>query len=129
MKIQILPDETYQVLSKDAPILGEVYTLESARYGTQAQNKAFHALLEEYYKSGLWSYEGSGYNKGATLDEFKKLVKRKLGAGFERYIYVDVVDGLSKISECEKREDIPAHIMNDPQRANYIRGILKSWSD
>jgi hypothetical protein len=129
MKIRILPDETYEVMSKSKPLIGGVYNLEDAKNGTSAQNAAFHSLLEEYYKSGLWSYQGSGYNKGATLDEFKKLIKRKLGAGFESYVYIAMVDGWPKIAECEKREDIPAYVMNDPDKANYVRGRLKSWAD
>jgi len=129
MKIRILPDETYEVISKSKPILGGVYNLEDAKQGTAAQNAAFHALLGEYYKTGLWSYEGSGYKKGATLDEFKKIIKRKLGAGFERYVYIEMVDGWPRIAECENREDIPDYIIRDPDKANYIRGILKSWAD
>jgi hypothetical protein len=129
MKIRILPDETYEVMSKAKPVIGGVYNLEDAKNGTSAQRAAFHALLNVYYNSGLWSYEGSGYNKGATLEEFKKLIKRKLGAGFERYVYIEMVDGWPRIAECEKREDIPKYILSDPDKANYIRGILKSWAD
>lgn len=129
MKIKVTTESTFEVLSKSLPKVGTVYNLEDATCGTAAQNAAFHALLGEYYKSGLWSYQGSGYNQGATLDEFKKLIKRKLGAGFESYIFIDMVAGMPKLFEVEKYADIPAHVRTDPDRANYIRGRLKSWSD
>lgn len=129
MKIKVISSSTFEVLSKSIPKVGTVYNLEDATCGTLAQNAAFHSLLGEYYKSGLWSYQGSGYNQGATLDEFKKLIKRKLGAGFESYIYVDIVDGLPKLFEVTKYEDIPAHVRGDTARANYIRGRLKSFAD
>ena len=129
MKIMILSDGTYEILSKSKPVIGSVYNLEDAKQGTSAQNAAFHALLEEYYKSGLWSYAGSGYQQGATLDEFKKMIKRKLGAGFERFLYVDIVDGMPKISECKTYAEVPECIKKDTLKANYVRGVLKSWSD
>ena len=129
MKIRILPGEKYETLSKSKPEIGIIYNLEKASEGTAEQRRAFHALLNEYYKSGLWSYQGSGYNQGATLDEFKKMIKRKLGAGFESYIYVDIIDGLPKLFEVTKYEDVPAHIKQDKDKANYIRGRLKSYAD
>jgi hypothetical protein len=129
MKIKVLPDETYEVLSKSKPEIGVEYNLEKASEGTAEQNRAFHSLLQEYYKTGLWSYQGSGYNQGATMEEFKKMIKRKLGAGFESYIYVDFVEGMPKLFEVVKYEDIPSHVRQDQDRANYIRGRLLSWSD
>lgn len=129
MKIKVISSSSFEVLSKSVPKVGTVYNLEDATCGTLAQNAAFHSLLGEYYKSGLWSYQGSGYNHGATLDEFKKMIKRKLGAGFESYIYIDFENAMPKLFEVKKYEDVPSHVRSDHDRANYIRGRLKSWSD
>ena len=54
MIIQITPDG-YIHLSGDAPEVGRKYALEDATDGTQAQNRAFHALVQEYFTSGCHS--------------------------------------------------------------------------
>lgn len=55
MIIQITPDGFIH-LSGDAPEVGRKYLLEDATEGTQAQNRAFHALVQEYFTSGCHSY-------------------------------------------------------------------------
>ena len=127
MQIQILPDEQYLTESKDKPVVGRKYNLEDAVSGTAAQNKAFHALLNEYYISGMHNY-----NK-IDFKEFKKQIKKILGAGFESFIYVEIdynTFGTKPIIKDAKTYlDIPVEIRQDPDMKDVIRGRLKSWSD
>ena len=129
MKIQILPDEQYMGESKTAPIVGRHYNLEDAVTGTASQNKAFHALITEYYKSGMHSYNN------VDIVEFKKLIKKNLGAGFESFIYIEAVYENEynipnvKIKDAKKYKDIPLSVRNDKDYKELIRGKLKSWSD
>ncbi|MCP4393450.1 MAG: hypothetical protein GY804_04170 [Alphaproteobacteria bacterium] len=106
------------------PEVGSYYFLESAVDGTSAQNKVFHALTMEYFQSGQHSYECSNYA------DFKNMIKRHLGEGFEGFVYVDFTDdGHPKMFDVKKKKDIPAHLLNDPNMKDMIRGKLKSWSD
>jgi hypothetical protein len=114
MVILITPDG-YYVESGDAPEVGRKYALELADTPTQRQNKAFHALLMEYWVSGAHSYIAKNY------EEFRDFIKRDLGAGFCLYhwFYWDgekIVKG-----KCKNRSDIP--------KCAEIIGKLKSWSD
>lgn len=129
MTILITELGQYISTSPDEPEVGASYQLEDIAKGTLAQGRAFHALAQEYYKSGLWSYQGSGYKQCATFMEFRDLVKRKLGAGFEMYFYVDIVDGLPVARKVKHREDIPERILTDPRAKEMIFGRLKSWTD
>jgi len=115
--------------SKDAPVVGSRYVLEPAAGGTNAQNRAFHALANEYFRTGLWSYRGSGYREGITFDEFRNTIKRDLGVGFEAYYYADLDSGAPRLREVKNYMDIPQHVRSDPARRDMIRGRLKSWSD
>jgi len=129
MTITIVAPGEYIDASKSTPIVGRSYVLEDAATGTTAQGNAFHALAQEYYKSGCWSYEGSGYNRGATFAEFRNIIKKKLGAGFEAFVYVDMVDGEPVIRDAERYEDIPESVRRDPRLRSLARGRLKSWAD
>ena len=63
MKIQILPNEEYMVISeKDRPTIGRSYFLEDAETGTGKQNRAFHGLIQEYWKSRQHSYKVDNFN-------------------------------------------------------------------
>jgi len=127
MKILILENDQYLVESKDSPIIGRHYSLEDSESGTQAQNKAFHALLTEYYKSGQHNYDA------VDFAEFKKQIKKHLGAGFESFIYVEIdystFGTKPKIMDAKTFQDIPIEIRQDPDMKQVIRGKLKSWSD
>lgn len=127
MKILILENDQYMVESKDSPVIGRHYSLEDFQTGTQAQNKAFHALITEYYKSGMHSYSN------VDLAEFKKLIKKNLGAGFESFIYVEIdynTFGVKpQIKDAKTYLDIPISIRQDPDMKDIIRGKLKSWAD
>ena len=129
MIITITAPGEYMTESKDEPLVGRRYQLEDATSGTGAQNRAFHAILQEYYRTRLWSYQGSGYNAGATFDEFRNLVKRKLGAGFESFVYAEIVDGRPVIRDAKVYADIPESVRRDPNLKELVRGRLKSWAD
>jgi len=68
------------------------YNAEPAATGTQAQNKAFHALVHEYWLSGCHSYNARSF------PHFRELIKLYLGAGAERYYSVvdDQGNGLDR---------------------------------
>jgi hypothetical protein len=114
MLIQITPDG-YIALSKDAPVVGVSYTLENATIGTGAQNRAAHALMAEYFRTGLHSYPAK------TFAEFRDFIKRDLGAGFESFVYASPT-GVKKVAT---REEIPPEYNN----ARYAMGRLVSWSE
>lgn len=129
MKIVITDPGCYECLSIEQPEPGMVYQLEDAALGTNAQGRLFHPLVLEYWKSGLWSYPGSGYRPGMTYHEFRDEIKKKLGAGFEAFLYADVVGGKPFVKKVSKFEDIPEHIRKDERRRELIYGRLKSWAD
>lgn len=120
MKIKILPNETYLAESKDKPIEGRSYNLEDATNGTSAQNKTFHALLSCYYASGMCSYQVE------SMADFKKQIKRQLGAGFDCYYYAGWDKDFEKpqIYKFTNKEDIPKGI-----NKNQVFGHLKSWAN
>jgi len=125
MKI-LITEKGYMIESTDAPVIGKHYYLEDAETGTNAQNKLFHALITEYWKSGLHpKYGGDDYSS------FRDQIKRTLGEGFEKYVYaiLDVTDGKAKIERVKTFEEIPEYIRLDPDMKEMIQGKLKSWSD
>ena len=97
-----------------APEVGRRYLLEDATTGTSAQNRAFHALVQEYWRSGAHSYNAQ------TFAQFRDVIKRDLGAGFESYIYASS-EGIKRV---KTREEIP-----DGTPMRDILGKLKSWTD
>lgn len=113
----------YQCLTNEEPEVGRGYFLEDSTTGTQAQNKAFHALVSEYWKSGMHSYPARDFG------EFRDMIKRSLGAGFEKYVYAEIVNGKPVIREAKHFEDVPEAIRRDPDLKQLVRGRLKSWSD
>ena len=83
---------------------GAYYNAEPAAGGTEAQNKTFHALLQEYWRSGCHSYNARSFA------HFRALIKLNLGAGAEKFRNVIGADG----TPCpDGREDYR----------------LKSWAD
>jgi hypothetical protein len=113
----------------ELPEVGHYYYLESATEGTSAQNKTFHALVMEYFKSGQHSYDCSDFA------DFKNQIKRHLGAGFEGFVYIDIKTDKKtgkthyKMFDVKKIEQIPLYIREDPDMKDMIRGKLKSWSN
>lgn len=123
MLITVLPGNEFVTASPEAPKPGRTYLLEDAATGTGAQNRAFHALVGEYWKSGMHSYPAKNYK------DFRDMIKRDLGAGFEKFVYADIVDGKPVINEVATIDDIPSRIMNDPDMKKMVKGRLKSWGD
>lgn len=123
MKILITGSGEYTECSTDLPVVGRYYTLEDAEKGTGAQNRAFHALLGVYYKSGLWSYDCTSF------EDFRNHIKKVHGAGFESYAYADIVDGLAVLKVVDTWQEVPEFMRKDPRLKEYVRGRLKSWTD
>jgi hypothetical protein len=129
MTITITEPGQYISTSKDEPEVGLSYRLEDNTRGSGAQGRAFHALLEVYYLSGAWSYQGGGYQAGATLSEFRELVKKHLGPPMDQFVYATIDDGRPVIHGPCKWREIPEEIRGDPLRREYVRGRLKSFAD
>jgi hypothetical protein len=123
MKVCIIAPGAYKPLDSDQPVIGQVYQLEDMTSGTEAQNKAFHALVGEYWKSGCSSYDATDF------DEFRNCIKRALGAGFEAFIYVVIENGEPVIKDAKTMDMIPEAVRKDPRLKQLVRGRLKSWSD
>lgn len=123
MTIIIKTGGEYEATSKSMPVVGRTYTLEDAATGTTAQNKAFHALIGEYWKSGCHSYQASNF------EDFRNQIKRHLGAGFEAFVYAVIIDGRPVILDAPTYQDIPVEVRRDPALKQLVRGRLKSWAD
>jgi hypothetical protein len=76
------------------------------RWGTDQQNRAFHALLGEYWKSGLSSYE--------SYDDMKDTIKLRI-AGADEYIFIDN----GKVRHVKSLDDVNGRYAEVP----------KSWAD
>lgn len=113
----------FKVESGRPPKVGTVYTLEDATKGTGAQNRAREALIQAYWRwGGHPKYGGDGYS------DFRDKLKRDLGEGFDRFIYVDIRDGKPRIHEVKGYHLVPEEIKIDPDMRDMIRGKLKSCS-
>ena len=112
--IILITENGYLVERGENPKVGRRYILEDAENGTLAQNKAFHALVQEYFKSGAFSYPAK------TFQELKDFIKRDLGAGFENFVYA-TPEGI-------KRATTTDEIPEEYRTAQYTMGRLKSWS-
>ena len=128
MIILITGPDTFVTEDAEQPEVGTRYALEDATEGTGPQNRSFHPLLEVYYQSGLWSYQGSGYQAGATLEEFKDMVKRSLGCGFESYLFASIENGKAFVRKVKTKEEIPEELFEDPDWQKMVIGKLKSWA-
>ena len=104
MKILITAPCQFTCNAFDEPKVGCYYNIEPASEGTDAQNKCFHALCQEYWRSGCHSYNARSF------EHFRALIKLYLGAGREKFYNIVNADG----TPCpEGRED----------------WRLKSWAD
>ena len=84
--------------------VGEHYNVEpSGEDGTNNQNRAWHSLLAEYWRSGCHSYTARNFL------HFRELIKLYLGAGAESY-YSLVDDN------------------GDPIEKPVVRYRVKSWA-
>jgi hypothetical protein len=122
MTILVTGPETFTTVKGD-PEVGRKYSLAPADDATERQNRAFHALVQEYWRSGQHSYNVK------TFSEFRDVIKRDLGAGFDRYVYATIVGGKAMIKTALTRSEIPAEVWADPDLKKMVMGRLKSWSD
>jgi hypothetical protein len=106
-----------------ALVPGKHYEIDRADTPTARQNRAFHALVQEFYASGAHSYNVSGFA------EFRNCIKRDFGAGFASYKYVEETPFGLRWAECEKPGDIPETAARDKNGARLVAGKLKSWAD
>ena len=116
------------LIEGDKPEVGQYYYLESATEGTGSQNRLFHSLVMEYWKTGQHSYNADNYS------DFRNQIKKTLGAGFECFIYADLKKDYkgnysAVLNEAKTKDEIPKYIIEDPEMKNRIRGKLKSWSE
>jgi len=86
----------------DDLVPGEEYEVRPTDTGTERQNRAWHALLQEYWVSGCHSYNA------ISFPHFRELIKLYLGAGEEKYY--------SLLDDSGNRLDEPV-----------IRYRVKSW--
>jgi hypothetical protein len=100
MRIFVIEPNTFT--GDDLPV-GEMYEVKPCEDGTERQNRAWHALLQEYFVSGCHSYDAKNFL------HFRELIKLYLGAGVE--VYYNLVDDYGKI-------------LNEPVK----RYRVKSWS-
>ena len=84
----------------ESPEVGHKYQLESLHDGTLAQNKLFHSLVMVYYNSGQHNDDKIDYTT------FRDRIKKNLGAGFESFIYAEIIDNKPVIKHAKKKEDI-----------------------
>lgn len=107
---------TCQLLSKDPPECGKSYYLEDATDGTSAQNRFFHLLVHLYFDSRCFSDDAKDFY------ELRQHILRRLGRGFEKYIYVDYEGNLQVVL---KRSEIPDEIIHNKDR---VRAQLFGWT-
>ena len=80
------------------------------------RHKAFHALVQEYWKTGLHSYPVT------TFADFREYIKKDLGAGFEEFCYITP----DKKRKKSKERPTEVYVENGEP---FIFGRLKSWAD
>lgn len=114
----LITEEGRYLAEGEAPEVGRRYSLEDAISGTSAQNRLFHALITEYWKSGVHPTHG-----GEPWETIRNVVKRDLGAGFERFKYPVIVDGHAEIMDAKSFDDVPE------ESKPYCQGVLKSWTN
>jgi hypothetical protein len=101
---------------------GKWYEAQDAVTGTEAQNKAFHALVSEYYSSGAYSYNAK------NVEELKGYIKKTYGAGFDCYYAVGDKGGVYGLKRYKtKTEAFEAAVVNQ-NGEKLIHGHLKSWA-
>jgi len=106
----------------DDLIEGRYYEAIEADSPTERQNRAFHALVQDFWVSGCHSYDAKNF------DQFRDFIKRDIGAGFERFRYVEETESGLKWGSCRIKEKIPKNVAVDEKGNQLAAGILKSWS-
>lgn len=121
MKILILSDG-YSPASEEAPIEGRTYYLEDAETYTAPMRKLWEALIDEWFKTGLYDYDT------ISIHRFREHIKMDFGEGFDRLMYADEIDGRVQMVEVKSTDEIPEHVMLDFADGNRgrVQGVVKS---
>jgi hypothetical protein len=119
MRILCTGDGTF---TGDDLIVGKYYDAVEVDTPTEAQNRAFHALLQEFWSSGAHSYNAKNF------EQFRNFIKRDLGAGFERFKYVEETPEGLKWGSAKAAYDIPENVALDADGQPLAQGVLKSWA-
>jgi len=101
---------------------GRYYEAVEADTPTEKQNRAFHALLQEFWSSGAHSYNARNF------EQFRDFIKRDLGAGFERYRYVEETENGLRWGASSAKQGIPKTVCRGADGQPLAAGVLKSWS-
>jgi hypothetical protein len=99
-----------------------VYNAEPADEATANQNRAFHAILGELYRSGAYSYPAK------SLNELKNFIKRD-AVGFESYVIITETESGLAFMETADIEEARNRAARDDRGRPLIKGKLKSWAD
>jgi hypothetical protein len=102
-------DKVKELFSKTDKKHGGYITIkmcEPERVGSDAQNRAFHSLLGEYWKSGLSSYE--------SYDDMRDTFKLR-AAGADEYIFIEN----GKVRHVKSLDEVNGRYAEVP----------KSWAD
>ncbi len=121
--IEVGPNGALLSIDGEQPELGFKYSLEPAASGSAAQNRAFHALVQEYWRSRAHSYNASNF------DEFRGHDKEVFGSWLRAFVYAEILEGKPIIKDAKLFSDIPENVRQDPDLKQLVRGRLKSWSD
>lgn len=110
------------IIIEGKPKLAAVYELVEYNAQTDQQRKLFNPLVRLYYNSGCYSYPASNWL------ELRDQIKKNLGAGFERYEYVNDKFQIKRVNILK---DIPKYVWKDFRAGNdqRIKGVLKSMAD
>ena len=110
------------IILEGKPVLTTVYELVEYNNQTDQQRKLFNPLVRLYYNSGVFSYPAGNWL------ELRDQVKKNLGAGFERYEYVNAKFQIKRINNLK---EIPNYVWKDFRSGNdqRIKGVLKSMAD
>ena len=76
MRVRVISEGRY---TGDDLVIGEEYDCTPVEDGTNNQNRAWHGLLAEYWRSCCHSYNARNFL------HFRELIKLYLGAGAESY--------------------------------------------
>ena len=124
----------FKLESGKAPELSVLYTLEDATAGTQAQNRAFHSLLNAFFdwmvKTDQFIFEDNGRVfdfSTPSQEDFREFFKYKYGQGFTHIEYVDNDYSMIRVKTLD---EIPGDILEDFSNGNNgrVKGVLKSWT-
>lgn len=117
-------DYAFRFHSSNCPTVGKAYNLEPYSEGTAEQNRAIHALIGEFWKSGLHPTLG-----GEPYDTLRNWIKKDLGTGMEKFFYGYFEGDNMQKGECKTWDEIPVkcrELYKDDKA--FIVGKLKSMS-